>query len=280
MKNTSQNPIVVGVDGSPNAAFAAAWAVSIGGRMNAPVTAATTWTMPPADLGYGFDDPYEVTEEQAVKEAGLALHEEGLDGIEVVTTRGPAADALLETASHLNASMLVVGTRGLGPLSGLLLGSVSRRLLFRTDRPLVVVPYTSSQSPPGLTRLLVGVDCSPIARRVVSWAADFCESVDVSATVVRCADPGCERPPGLVDRVDQSAMAETEKALEPFRSAGVEYEIVVSHDDPRSTLLEVAAHSDTGLIVVGQRGAGQFGGLGGTTSYLVRHSPVPLAVIP
>jgi nucleotide-binding universal stress UspA family protein len=32
--------------------------------------------------------------------------------------------------------------------------------------------------------------------------------------------------------------------------------------------------------VVGRRGEGQFRGLGGTASYLVRHSPMPLAVTP
>jgi nucleotide-binding universal stress UspA family protein len=195
MKNTSQNPIVVGVDGSANAAFAAVWAASIGRRTNVPVTAVATWTMPPPNLGYGFDDPYEVTQEQVARDARRSLRDAGLDDIEIIAAHGPAANALLETADHLNASMLVVGTRGLGPLTGLLLGSVSRRLLFRTDRPLIVVPYVSAPGPPALTRVLVGVDCSSIARRVVTWSAGFCARVGAPATVVRCADPGCERPP-------------------------------------------------------------------------------------
>lgn len=60
----------------------------------------------------------------------------------------------------------------------------------------------------------------------------------------------------------------------------VECGVVVAHCDPRVALLETAASSDADLIVVGRRGEGQLSGLGGTTSYLVRHSPIPLAVIP
>jgi nucleotide-binding universal stress UspA family protein len=65
----------------------------------------------------------------------------------------------------------------------------------------------------------------------------------------------------------------------PFRDLGVEYGVVVAHCDPRVALLETAASNEADLIVVGRRGEGQFRGLGGTASYLVRHSPMPLAVI-
>jgi nucleotide-binding universal stress UspA family protein len=194
--------------------------------------------------------------------------------------RGPVTEALLDTADELDASMLVVGTRGLGPLSGLLLGSISRRLLFTTHRPLVVVPRESTLNPPALSRVLVGVDCSTVAERVLSWSATFCASLGVPATIVRCADPGCERPPGHVSRVDDRARAEAEEAVGSFRDLGVEYGVVVAHCDPRVALLETAASNEADLIVVGRRGEGQFRGLGGTASYLVRHSPIPLAVIP
>lgn len=60
----------------------------------------------------------------------------------------------------------------------------------------------------------------------------------------------------------------------------VECGVVVAHCDPRVALLETAASNEADLTVVGRRGEGQFRGLGGTASYLVRHSPIPLAVTP
>jgi nucleotide-binding universal stress UspA family protein len=217
---------------------------------------------------------------QQIDAATKSLVDAGIDSIEVTAAPGPAAEVLLNNADELDASMIVVGTRGLGLLSGLLLGSISRYLLFNTRRPLVVVPSTSTPTPPELTRVLVGLDRSAVAQRVASWAARFCAHLGVPATIVRCADPGCERPPGLVEEIDDNAKADTEKVLSSFRDLGVEYHVVVAHCDPRVALLEAAASEHADLIVVGRRGEGRFSGLGGTASYLVRHSPIPLAVIP
>jgi nucleotide-binding universal stress UspA family protein len=50
------------------------------------------------------------------------------------------ADTLLNEADRANASAIVVGSRGLGGLGSLLLGSVSHALLQRADRPVVIVP--------------------------------------------------------------------------------------------------------------------------------------------
>lgn len=152
--------------------------------------------------------------------------------------------------------------------------------MFAAQRPLVVVPRQWSLVPPELTRVLVGVDCSAFTKRVLSWAAEFCSDVGVPATIVRCASPGCERPPGHVEQIDDRARSNVERALQPFRNLGVEYSIAIAHCDPRVALVENSENGQAGLIVVGTRGEGPFTGLGGTASYLARHSPVPLAVIP
>ncbi|MGB5167647.1 MAG: universal stress protein, partial [Acidimicrobiia bacterium] len=60
----------------------------------------------------------------------------------------------------------------------------------------------------------------------------------------------------------------------------VEYTVAIAHCDPRVALPETATRDEAGLIVIGTSGAGRFRGLGGTASYLARHSPVPIAVIP
>ncbi len=276
----TQGAILVGVDNSPNSNIAAAWAVAIARATGSPIRAVAAWTRrAPSGLG-GVDDHIAETNAHTVSTVAQSLHSAGLDGIEVTAVRGPAAEALLKTANESDASLLVVGTRGLGPLAGLLLGSVSRRLLFTTDRPLALIPRQSTLNPTPLTRILVGVDCSPVAQRVLSWSARFCADLGVPATIVRCADPGCERPPGHVQRYDDQIRADTEEALVQFRDHDVEYTLEVCNLDPRVALPETAARDRAGLIVIGTRGAGHFSGLGGTASYLVRHSSLPLTVIP
>jgi len=279
MYGHTDDVILVGIDGSTDATIAAAWALTIARRTNSAVKAAAVWTERPRPSVPGIDDRVSEIHTRTVDVAQRSLLDAGLDGVEVIAMRGPVAEALLDTADALGASMLVVGTRGLGPLSGLLLGSISRRLLFTAHRPLVVVPRESTLSPSALSRVLVGVDCSTVAERVLSWSATFCASLGVPATIVRCADPGCEKPPGHVERIDDWVRAEAEEALASFRDLGVEYGVVVAHCDPRVALLETAEDDEADLIVIGRQGEGQFRGMGGTASYLVRHSPIPLAVI-
>jgi len=50
------------------------------------------------------------------------------------------SDALVEVADRLDARVIVVGSRGEGPLKGVLVGSVPHKLLQVSDRPLLVVP--------------------------------------------------------------------------------------------------------------------------------------------
>jgi nucleotide-binding universal stress UspA family protein len=280
MSDHTQETILVGVDGSPNASIAAAWAVKIGHLTNTPVEALIAWTEPRSPFLDRVDEYVAGMNHQMAEEALTSLHNAGVSDVTITAAEGPVTQVLLTAAEHQNASMVVVGTRGLGLLPSLLLGSISRNLLFTTDRPLVVVPRESSLDPPELTRVLVGVDCSPIAHRVLSWAASFCDSAGVPATVVRCTDPGCERPPGHVDRSDERIKNDTEEALEVLRDLGVEYDIAIAHCDPREALVDTAESTGAGMIVIGTKGEGQFHGLGGTASYLARHSPVPLVVIP
>lgn len=276
----TRNTIVVGVDGSPNAGIAAAWAVELGRRFDAPVEAVAAWTEVPPPYVDGVNEHVAGMNAHVANIMAQTLAADGLDGVNVTAVQGPIAEVLLNTADKMEASLLVVGTRGLGPLSGLLLGSISRRLLFTTHRPLVVVPRRAPPDSLVLTRVVVGVDCSPVARRVLSWSARFCADLGVPATIVRCASPGCERPPGLVERIDDRVRSDTEEALEEFRELGVKYSVAVAHCDPRVALVENATTDGAGLIVIGSLGEGQFRGLGGTASYLARHSPVPLAVVP
>jgi nucleotide-binding universal stress UspA family protein len=58
----------------------------------------------------------------------------------VTSVEANAGHAIAETAARMGASVIVVGTRGRGPLAGVILGSVAQRLLHVAECPVLAVP--------------------------------------------------------------------------------------------------------------------------------------------
>jgi nucleotide-binding universal stress UspA family protein len=137
--------IVVGVDASSGARQALSWALAEAKLRGAALEVVHSWSYPErapkASATPGPTVTVEALEEdalQVVEEslAGLAVSE-GLD-LRRHVAPAPAALALVEAAE--GAHLLVVGARGRGGFSGLLLGSVAQQCAQHTPCPLVIVP--------------------------------------------------------------------------------------------------------------------------------------------
>lgn len=132
--------IVVGVDGSPSSVQALRWALGQARLTGAVVRAITTWDFP-ASYGWavaGDDIDWEGSAraalERAVKEA---VDDEATVPVEQDVVRGHPAHVLVHVAA--GADLLVVGSRGHGGFTGLLLGSVSQHVVVHASCPVVVV---------------------------------------------------------------------------------------------------------------------------------------------
>jgi nucleotide-binding universal stress UspA family protein len=142
--------IVVGVDGSDGARRALEWAVAEARLRDARLVAVHSWELPPLGISAGpFDPPTPLDPDlmQRVASAARELLDRELDavdlsGLEVDKLAEPRnpADALLEAARE--ADLLVVGTRGHGGFTGLLLGSVSQQVSNHAPCPVVIVPHS------------------------------------------------------------------------------------------------------------------------------------------
>ena len=75
--------------------------------------------------------------ERAIAEAVAIAREHGIEP-ETEILDGDAADAIIRVAATADADLIVVGSRGLGPLASAFLGSVSRSLMTRAQRPVLV----------------------------------------------------------------------------------------------------------------------------------------------
>jgi nucleotide-binding universal stress UspA family protein len=136
-------PVVVGTDSSDGARRAVAWAAGEAALRRSTACVVHAWHLPGVAEATGLIDQQSVDEAErhaarVTEEAVDEVRRAGVAGVEGRCTFGGAAAALIE-AAH-GASMLVVGSRGLGGFSGLLLGSVSRAAVHAAPCPVVVVP--------------------------------------------------------------------------------------------------------------------------------------------
>jgi nucleotide-binding universal stress UspA family protein len=74
----------------------------------------------------------------AVDEAVARAAEVGVES-ESEILEGDPAEQILELARLRDADLVIVGSRDLGPITGVLLGSVSRAIVHDADRPVLVV---------------------------------------------------------------------------------------------------------------------------------------------
>lgn len=134
--------VVVGVDGSEASQQAVNFAAEQASMRGVPLIAVYAW-MPPLTPGLEYLWSEELVEAQrsaaeeaiAIGTAGLATRYPDLE-IERRIVQAPPVAALLQAAE--NADMIVVGSRGRGGISRLLLGSVSHGVLQALPRTTVV----------------------------------------------------------------------------------------------------------------------------------------------
>lgn len=67
------------------------------------------------------------------------LDEAGIE-CEMVIQRGPAGQLIVELAKERQCDLIVMGNRGLGPVSSFLMGSTSTYVLHHTHCPMLVIP--------------------------------------------------------------------------------------------------------------------------------------------
>lgn len=208
---------------------------------------------------------------------------------------GDATDVILDAAARERASLIVMGTHGLGGFRKLMLGSTTERVLRRTHTAVLAVPRENAQpivfDPAGprfeLTRLLVATDLEDASAAALEWAVELAQRLAVQLVLAHVVAPLTvpSRWRSYAAEVDEervrSARARLDELLRTLPDT-VERKIVVPIGRPADSIALLAYERQAGLIVVGltpHRGGG--GPRPGSTAYRVASlAHVPVLVVP
>jgi nucleotide-binding universal stress UspA family protein len=144
MTSTQAEPnhrIVVGIDGSPSSVDALEWAARQAEMTGSTLEAVTTWEWP-TSYGWAFPFPRDYDPSSDASKVlddvlGTAKNAHPDIVIRPVVLEGRPAPALVKASR--GADLLVVGSRGHGEFSGMLLGSVSEHCVHHVSCPITVI---------------------------------------------------------------------------------------------------------------------------------------------
>ncbi|MFB4294677.1 universal stress protein [Nonomuraea sp. ATR24] len=268
--------IVVGVDGSAPATAAVEWAAADAQRRRLDLRIVHVCEQWP----YAEGAEYCTGTLEAAADRARALG----SGVKVTTELlpGHAVDQLI--AESASADSLVLGSRGLGGFTRLLVGSVSIAVAGHAAGPVVVVraPRVVEHG-----RVVVGYDGSEHSRAAMEYALGQARARRAQLHVVTSWQAPTFFSPYAVsyNSLIEQAMKEERRAarerVTPWRLGNPDVVITdeQSHSHPVAALIHAAESAD--LLVVGSRGRGGFASavLGSVSHGVLHHVTCPVAVV-
>ena len=286
MTSDSADPIVVGVDGSEQSTAAVRWAAHEAHRRHTQLRVVHAWVWPlyRVPLGPAPGAPpgagLRAAAESVLAAAGGTAHAVAEDlPVETSLEVGNSVSVLLRAAE--GAALLVVGNRGLGGFTGLLLGSTGIAVSARARCPVVVVRGDEHGGEP----VVVGIDGSANTDTVLACAVEEASLRRAGLLLVHSFTISLERhhleARGYADAFAEGrghGQALLDAAVHRLACDAPDLAVTVRLTDRSAAHELVDASTSAQLVVVGSHGAGQVAGMlvGSTAHALIHHSSCPV----
>jgi nucleotide-binding universal stress UspA family protein len=273
MSTTSNRAVVVGVDGSPTAALAVAWAAEAARDHDATLRLVAAYRGRPVAEAHA-----EAVEQldAAVAQArrlfpDLVIESMNLSGSPTTVLLSESGDALV----------LVVGSRRLGPMHRIFTTSVGRTLAVTAVCPVVVVRESPSRSIAD-TRVIVGVagpESSVELRLAAAEAARFGAGLTAVHVLTVASQDAAALGGDSRNRDVLAGHAMLGAMLRPLRTAYPDIDVrrYVVHGSVADRL--VAMSENARLLVLGVGRSGSASALGPISRDVLRSSHCPVAVV-
>lgn len=295
MTTQEEDIIVVAVDGSKASHVAVRWAANTALKRGVPLRLASSYTMPQYLYAEGMVPPQELFDDlqvetmEKIDEAREIAHKVAPDiKIGHTIAEGSPIDMLLEMSKSV--TMIVMGSRGLGGLSGMVMGSVSAAVVSHASCPVVVVREDNNVDEANkYGPVVVGVDGSEVSQKATEFAfaeadARGAELIAVHTWMdmqVQASLAGLSAAQQQWEEVEREQKDLLEEWLSSFveRHPSVDVKKLITRDRPVRALVDAAEGAQ--LLVVGSHGRGGFRGmlLGSMSRALLQSAPCPMMVV-
>ncbi|MGK5450171.1 universal stress protein [Streptomyces radiopugnans] len=290
--------VTVGVDGSAESLAAAGWAAREAVRRGVPLHLVHVRESDPFAPPDSFTDPEtrQHWAQRIPREAANDLARRH-PGLEITTDQLTGRPPEVLTAVAEQAEVLVVGTRGLGPVAGFLIGSVGLATVARVKCPVVLVragtpeeggpegaePSTESRD------VVMGLELYRPADELIEFGFEAAARRGAALRVVHGwnpplvygVDPIAVDPRLATDLAEESSRALND-ALRHWREKYPDVEVKAQAVVGRAARHLTEASEDASLVVVGRRDRRSPIGfhIGPVAHAVMHHSKAPVAVVP
>jgi nucleotide-binding universal stress UspA family protein len=284
-------PIVVGVDGSEVSLEAVEWAAAeaVARHRRLRVVHAFIWPLMRVPMGPSAHAPPGSglrADAQRILDEAMQRARQAAPGADVTGVMPVGAPVPVLLSEIEQAPLVVLGSRGLGGLSGLLVGSTGVQVVAHAPCPVIIVRPVSAATPNSLTanQLVVGVDGSSLSVKALDFGFREAVRLGVGVAAVHVTAPHVPGDGSVDVLTEEHAPKQTRLLAESLAGWQEKYpdvpiRRVLLRGHAGRALTEIS--KGVRLLVVGSRGLGGFRGLllGSVSHAVLHHAHCPVAVV-
>ena len=202
----------------------------------------------------------------------LSLHLDREARANVVVKTGKAAAGILTMSNRIAADLIVIGTRGHGPVTRALIGSVAEEVITQSSRAVLSIVCRKPPVEPNLRRIACAVNYTAASREVLASAIAFASAFDAKLLAVH-----------VVEHSGANAAEENERLREWIgnEAVAVEPQVLLHKRSAAPALIEFAKRNAVDLLVIGAKRLrfAKKTTLGSTTSALTHRARCPVLTV-
>lgn len=268
--------ILVALDGSPNGERALWWVIRYAAREKAQVVlfqAIDTTILEPEFIPSQVQDAlsYLLRMETEINQAGIPA--------KVIAREGKPAETIVKVAMEEKADLILMTTRGGSRVKRWAIGGVTEQVMRMS--PIPVLPIQSRTRPAKndhVRRVIVPVDGSTLAERVVPWAADLARLLKARLVFLHVYPPGAAGMSNHAEETFESLRTRMVRECRLLRRKDTKASFIVRTGDAAERILGFLDMND--MVVTTTHGSGGFKRwiFGSVAEKLIHGARVPVLV--